>query len=181
MAMPVVMAMVMAMVIGFVLLGRHSGLMQMLLNCRLVELVRFPLDDFDRILRALTEAGTQSVAEVIRGQYRFAVDDLDCPFGAGWYAESAAVTFILVDLYDFSDHLVVSLLLQQVVMPEIIKPSAQDHPSAGKSHYLTDFLTILWRVAVDTAILASRLRIQRAERTFLDSVFKQFGAVRTEQ
>jgi hypothetical protein len=71
---------------------------QVLLHGRLVKSVPFALDNGDRPLGAVTEAGAEAVAEVVRRQPRLAVNDLYGPFGAGWGAEAASVTFILIDL-----------------------------------------------------------------------------------
>ena len=84
---------------------------QMLFHGGLVELVRFALLDGDGVHGALTQAGPQAVAEVVGGQHRLAVDDGDGPLGAGGYAVPAAVTFIRVDLYDFSQHVCCLLVI----------------------------------------------------------------------
>jgi hypothetical protein len=70
---------------------------KMFFNRGLIKAVRLPLDDPYRILRALSETGSETVAEVVGGQNRLAVDNRDRPFGAGRNAESTAVTFVRID------------------------------------------------------------------------------------
>jgi len=70
----------------------------------LIELIRIALDDMDCIPRAFTEARTKPIAEIVGGKNRFTVYDLDCPLGTRRNAESATVTFFLIDLNDFSFH-----------------------------------------------------------------------------
>jgi hypothetical protein len=75
---------------------------QMLLHCRFIELIRFTFFYSYGIPRTFAQTGSQSVTEVVGRQYCLAVDHFDGAFSAGWNAQPAAVTFILVDSYDFS-------------------------------------------------------------------------------
>jgi hypothetical protein len=86
--------------------GGRLGILfrQVLLYGALVECVRFTLDYADGIPGAVAQAGSQPVAEIIGGKDRLAVDYFDGAFRAGGDAESAAVTFVLVYMYDLSFH-----------------------------------------------------------------------------
>src|SRR6266704_1410744 len=75
----------------------------MFLHRFFIELVCFPFDDQDRILRAFTKAGPKPVAQVVRSETRLAVGNGDRPLGAGVDSDSASVAFFLVDFNDFSD------------------------------------------------------------------------------
>jgi hypothetical protein len=77
---------------------------QVLFYCRLVELIRLTLLYGDGVHGTFTQAGAKTVTQVVRRQHRFSVDDGDGPLGTGWYAVSAAVTFIRVYFYDLSQH-----------------------------------------------------------------------------
>jgi hypothetical protein len=55
---------------------------QMFLHGVLVEFIRLALLDMNGVSGALTETGSKTVAEVIRRQYRLAVDHPDGAFGA---------------------------------------------------------------------------------------------------
>ena len=67
-----------------------------------VELVSGSLFDGDRIAWARAEAVSDPVAEIVREQFRFSLDDLDGPFGAAGHAEATPVAFVFVDLHDRS-------------------------------------------------------------------------------
>jgi hypothetical protein len=93
--------------------GCPADLLQVLFNGRLIEIIGIPLDDGDGVLGTVTEAGTETVAEVIGSKSRLAVDDGDGPFGAGRHAQSAAVAFFFVNLDNFSDHGMLLLGMQE--------------------------------------------------------------------
>ena len=67
-----------------------------------VELIGFAFDDTYRVLRTFTQTSAESVAVFIGDQFRFAVDDLDRPFGTSGNALAATVAEGFVDLNDFS-------------------------------------------------------------------------------
>jgi len=52
-------------------------------------------------LRALAEAGTKAVAILLANEFCLAIYELECAFGTGWNADSTAVTFLLINFYDF--------------------------------------------------------------------------------
>ena len=63
------------------------------------------LDNRDGTLGALAQAGPQPVAVDIGDQPRFAIDDLDRPFGTRGHTQTASITFRLVDADDLAfDH-----------------------------------------------------------------------------
>jgi hypothetical protein len=84
---------------------------QVFLHRRLVKGVGLPLLHGDGVLRAFTEAGPETVAEVVGGEHCLAVDYLDGPLGAGGNAEPADVTFFRIDFDDFSQHDLILLYL----------------------------------------------------------------------
>ncbi|MNC40273.1 hypothetical protein D3C75_889680 [compost metagenome] len=62
----------------------HSG--QPLFHCSLIELLRFPLQNFDGACGAVGKTCPQAVAVDVADQHRLAIDDLNCPFMASLYA-----------------------------------------------------------------------------------------------
>jgi hypothetical protein len=75
--------------------------MEMDLHGLLIEILRFPLDDFQGALRAFAQTGPQSIAVFFGSKLGLAVYDLNRSFGAGGHAFPAAVAFLFVDLNDF--------------------------------------------------------------------------------
>jgi hypothetical protein len=69
-----------------------------------VELIGLSLLDGDGIHGTVSEAGAQSIAQVIGEQPGLAVDDLDRAFGTGRNTKAAAVAFFLIYFYDLSFH-----------------------------------------------------------------------------
>ena len=65
-----------------------------------VELGRLALLDGDGVHRTFAEAVAEPVAVDIAHKARLAVDHLDRSLGARWYALSAAVALLLVDVHD---------------------------------------------------------------------------------
>jgi hypothetical protein len=76
----------------------------MLFHRCFVKRIGIALFNMDGILRAFAQACAQTVAEVIGRQHRLAVDHLDSALCARGDAESATVTFVLIDRYNFSQH-----------------------------------------------------------------------------
>jgi hypothetical protein len=72
-------------------------------NSRFVELRRLALFDRYRVLRAFAQARPEAVAVGLAEELRFAVDDFKGAFGAGYDTGAAAVAFIFVDFYYFSE------------------------------------------------------------------------------
>jgi hypothetical protein len=70
----------------------------------LVEFGGGALLDEDGVLGAVAEAGAETVAEVVGQKSGLAVDDPDRPFGAGGYAEAAAVALVFIYFYDVAIH-----------------------------------------------------------------------------
>ena len=68
----------------------------------LAEGIGLALDDADRVLRALAEAGPQAVAVGLGREPGLAVADFDRALGAGRHALSATVTLFFVDFDDFT-------------------------------------------------------------------------------
>ena len=67
-----------------------------------VERHRLPLDDRNGIVRTFAQAGPQPVAEQIGDEFRFAIDDLDGPFGTGGHTEPASVALLFIDPDDLT-------------------------------------------------------------------------------
>jgi hypothetical protein len=82
-------------------MGRSAGL-QMLFHGFLVKVIRHPLNYMEGIIRALSQAGPQTVAEHIGHNLGFSVHDLQGALGAGGNAEPAPVAFVFIDLNDLS-------------------------------------------------------------------------------
>src|SRR6516164_450776 len=81
------------------------SIFEMLFDGGFIKRIRFPLDDQDRALGTLTEAGSQPVAQVVCGEPGFTVHNRDGPFGACGDAEATAVACVLIYLDDLSYHL----------------------------------------------------------------------------
>jgi hypothetical protein len=79
--------------------GRAAGL-KMLFHGFFVKVVRHPLDHMEGVIRALSQAGPQAVAEFIGHDPGLSVDNLQGALRAGGDAEPAAVAFVFVDLND---------------------------------------------------------------------------------
>jgi len=65
----------------------------------LVELVSITLFYRDGVLGAVSQTSPQTITINLFDQLCFAVDYLDGSLGAGGYAISAAITFVLVNFY----------------------------------------------------------------------------------
>ena len=76
----------------------------------LVEFIGVTLFDGQRPLRALSEAGPQTITEGVLDQSRFAIDYLNRSFSAGRDTFSTTSTEVLVDFYDLSFHVWVTPL-----------------------------------------------------------------------
>jgi hypothetical protein len=77
---------------------------QMFLNSGFIKLIRLAFLDLNGIPWALAQTSSQAVAQVIRRQYRFAVNQFDSTLSARRHTESASVAFIRVNCYNFSQH-----------------------------------------------------------------------------
>jgi hypothetical protein len=75
---------------------------QMLFHGFLVEVIGHPFDHMEGVIRAVSQAGPQAVAEFIGHDPGFSVHDLQGALGAGGNAEPAAVAFVFIDLNDLS-------------------------------------------------------------------------------
>ena len=71
------------------------------LRCLLIELLRGSLLNGDGSLGAFPEAGTEAITICLANEFRLAINNLQGPLSAGGYTDTAAVTFLFVDSYDF--------------------------------------------------------------------------------
>jgi hypothetical protein len=90
-----------------------AGSFQMFFYGFLVKVVRHPFDHMEGVIRALSQAGSQAVAEFIGHDPGFSVYDLQGSLRAGGNAEPAAVAFVFVNLNDlpFDFHLFLLYIL----------------------------------------------------------------------
>jgi hypothetical protein len=76
--------------------------MEMGLHGFFVKIVCLSLNDLDCVLGALSEAGTQSIAEFVTDQFGFAIDNPKGPLSTVRNTESATRTFSLVNRNNLS-------------------------------------------------------------------------------
>jgi hypothetical protein len=77
-------------------------LMEMEFHGLFIETFRFPLDDGDSILGTVSEAGAQTVTELITDQFCLSVNDLESSLRAIRNAEPTAITFVFVNSNNLS-------------------------------------------------------------------------------
>ncbi len=82
----------------------RSVLLQVVFYGGFIKLIGFTLDDLDGILGTMSEAGTETVAEIIGDQLGLAINDLNSTFGAGRHTKPATITLVLIYNYDFPFH-----------------------------------------------------------------------------
>jgi len=73
------------------------------LHSLLVERVRLPLYDAQGALGAISQAGSQAVAETVLDHLCLSASDLYRSLGAGQYALAASIALRFVDLDDLPD------------------------------------------------------------------------------
>jgi hypothetical protein len=70
--------------------------------CFLIEIFCLSLNNGNSILRAMSETGAQTVAELLTRQLRLAINYLKGSFGTIRYTKAAAVAFLLINLDNLS-------------------------------------------------------------------------------
>jgi hypothetical protein len=69
-----------------------------------VVFLRFAFLKADRVRRAGRQAVSETVAIIVAEELGLSVYHADCPFVAGFCAQTAAVTFLFINSNNFSNH-----------------------------------------------------------------------------
>lgn len=66
-------------------------------------------------------------------------------------------------------------------MPKVVEPAAQNHFPTRICHYSPDLLPVFGGVAMNMTVPAGRLRVQRADSSFLHTVLEKSGTIWAER